>query len=130
MAKNTKKTMRRDKNSGYSNDKTFLEAWSPPQTLEQKPASRRWPILPLSIFLIAISFSGTKERGHNSSLNKPPYSESYLNIHSNPPAFFAEQQCNAVRTQVPPVFKRTFDPYDQFRELLLTAHFQLRTSTN
>ena len=69
-----------------------------------------------------------KKRGHNSSLNKPPYSESYLNIHSNTPAeVLAEQQCNAVRTQVPPVFKRTFDPHDQFRELfasLLSSYAQ------
>lgn len=129
MAKKTKKTMRRDKNSGYSNDKTFLGSMvASTQTLSKNRLLEGGLFYLFSILLIAISFLGQKEKGPQLILKQAALQRIVSEYTFEYPSdVLAEQQRNAVRTQVPPVFKRTFDPYDQFRELfasLLSSYAQ------
>ena len=121
--------MRRDKNSGYSNDKTFLGSMvASTQTLSKNRLLEGGLFYLFSILLIAISFLGQKEKGPQLILKQAALQRIVSEYtFEYPSEVLAEQQCNAVRTQVPPVFKRTFDPYDQFRELfasLLSSYAQ------
>lgn len=81
-----------------------------------------------SILVILISFLGQKEKGPQLILKQPASQRIVAEFDFQYPSeVLAEQRRNEVRTQIPPVFKRTFTPYEQFRELfagLLSSYAQ------
>ncbi|MGC6456119.1 MAG: HD family phosphohydrolase [Coraliomargaritaceae bacterium] len=128
MAKQ-KKTTRRDKNNGYANEKTFLGSM-----VASKQSFTTSRLVEIGLFylfstlLIVVCFLGQKEKGPQLILKQAAQQRIVSELtFEYPSEVLAEERRNAVRTQVPPVFKRTYAPYDQFRELfasLLSSYAQ------
>ncbi len=129
MAKQTRKNRLRDKNGKPSKEGTLLGT-----TVASTRAFTATRLVEGGLFylfsalVIVISFLGQKEKGPQLILKQPApqriVSEISFEYSSE---VLAAQHRATVRAQVPPVFERTFAPYEQFRELfagLLSSHAQ------
>lgn len=129
MAKHTRKSSRREKNGNQSKDGTRLgKTAASTRTFTATRFVEGGLFYLFSVLVIAISFLGQKEKGPQLILKQPASQRIVSEIpFEYSSEVLAEQRRTAIQAQVPPIFKRTFTPYEQFRELfaaLLSSHAQ------
>jgi putative nucleotidyltransferase with HDIG domain len=129
MAKQAKKQKRREKTKGQVNDTNFLDSAVASTRAFTKTRLIEGGLFYLfSLLVIVISFLGQKEKGPQLILKQAAQQRIVAEFpYEYTSEVLVEQRRNEVRTQVPPVFKRTFLPYEQFRDLfaeLLSTYAQ------
>ncbi|WP_269522456.1 HD family phosphohydrolase [Coraliomargarita parva] len=72
-----------------------------------------------TVLVVIISFLGQKPKGPQIILNQPASNRIVAEFpFEYTSSLLAEEEARAVRAQVPPVFQRTFEPYERFRQFI------------